>query len=445
MKRIFTYTALTCCLLLASSHAREISETNESSETFPVPASDRDAVSVDGDTVAAELKTERSALPHLEKVEHLLTKLKLNCSIEMQADKEMYNDFGINGSDNRFTMPLMRNYRKAADDFWMRVGMFMSYTDSNLETVVSFRFYPYWTMRRLGPYDTYNDLNGYLDYIELTRAYIKVFKDYFFGDNSLNLHFKVGRDGLLNSCGQLFGNYLEYAVGGYSQSRFSNFIGPFKNRKIFANQLQFGTQFKVGTIFTSKTDLMFGGNLNNEKWYSAPATPIFQMADSKLSTGFFRCYLDLYFLNERLHFGTGYRNYFTKVLEDEIYKTDKWETANWAFDAIIIPDLKFYSEFGYQSIGITTTKTVLRPVTMGLTIPTGKVLDLLAVEMENVAETFFSDKSKRDQVGLRKSVAIEWGMIVEKSYQDRVTVSWGLYPGNPNGDLKTSLRLSSYF
>jgi|GEM_PF-5840799 len=374
----------------------------------------------------------------------LMDHVKISGSIDMQVDKELYDELS-SAADNRFTDASIRNYRKAVDDFWMRVGMRMSYTHKYVESAFAFRFYPYWMMRRKGPYSDGSDLDRYLDLIELNQAYIKPYRDFAWNNTALTLHFKVGRDGLLNSCSHLFGNYLDLATGGYGDSRYENVTGPFKNRKVFANQLEFGTRLKVGNFFSARTSAMLGGNMNNDKWYSAPSPRLYQQMDSKLSSGFMRFYVDLYTLYDRIHVGAGYRNYFTKVLEDATFGTNHYECASWAFDISIIEDLKFYSEFAFQKIGPISSKTIIRPVNMGITIPTGKVLDTLAVEFENVAETFFSDKSRRDRVGGRDTKPLAWGIVAEKRYAERISVAWGLYSGNPSGDMKTSLRLSSSF
>jgi hypothetical protein len=112
-----------------------------------------------------------------------------------------------------------------------------------------------------------------------------------------------------------------------------------------------------------------------------------------------------------------------------------------------LPGLKLYSEFGYQKLGAISETGIVRPFTAGITIPTGGVLDLLAFEIENVSNTFFSNLSRRDPVGNRKDTkSFAWGIVIDKWFlEDRAGVSWGVYTGNPYGDMKTSLRLTSNF
>jgi hypothetical protein len=52
----------------------------------------------------------------------------------------------------------------------------------------------------------------------------------------------------------------------------------------------------------------------------------------------------------------------------------------------------------------------------------------------------------RDAIGGRSPTkALGWGIVIEKRYFDRFVIDWGLYTGNPSGDMKTTLRLSSCF
>jgi hypothetical protein len=294
------------------------------------------------------------------------------------------------------------------------------------------------------------DLISWLDLIELNQAYIKVFKEY---DPRENLTFKpllkIGRDGLQNSCSQLFGNYLDQPAGGYGDSRYVNITGPFKNRKIFANQIEFGFAFNAFDIVGGATSLMIGGNLNNTNFYGTVATQFYQIEDSKLSAGFFRFYQDLYFLNKRFHAGMGVRKYVS--IQDSAAIGGYWMrtnyiTAQWALDAVICKDVKFYSEMAMQQMSSTASTGIVRPINMGITLPTFGMLDTFALEVENVASTFISDESMRDAISGRKPTrALGWGMVAEKKYCNRFIIDWGLFTGTPTGDMKTTLRLTSQF
>lgn len=384
--------------------------------------------------------------------------LTISAAVDMQVDKEMYDEFSTKGT-NRFRLPnLQRSYRNVADDFWMRVAVKMSYSLKNFESGLALRFYPYWTMRRKDNDNQLGDMEPYLELFEVNQAFLKAFKEYTFGDeNTVRIHFKVGRDGLLNSCSQLFGNYLDLPTAGYGDSKNASVVGPFKNRKIFANQLEVGGTFKIGDFIAGRTSLMLGGNVNNEKWYTAPDPKIFQVMDSKLSAGFVRGYQDFYFLGNKVHFGSGFRIYTTKVDKTEpvdstttttFVDNSEYVFGDWTFDIAPltdIPELKFYSEFAYQRLGVGSSTGIVRPFNVGITLPTAHIVDTLAVEFENVANIFLSDKSMRDKIGDRATRSGAWGMVVEKHYLDRIIIAWGLYTANPSGDMKTSLRLTSNF
>jgi archaellin len=389
----------------------------------------------------SDLKEERS------RFKKVISPLKISATVDMQMDKEMYEEFH-NQSENRFTKEAdLPGLRKMVDDFWLRVAIRMSYRLKYFESAFALRFYPYWTMRTSRDYTTSNDLTKYLDVLELNQAYLKMFKEYSRDQFSSTIHLKIGRDGLQNSCSELFGNYLDQPTGGYGDSKSKNITGPFKNRKVFANQMEVGLQFNLGKTFGGRTSVMIGGNLNNEKWYGAPYPAIYQQLDSKFNAGFLRIYQDFYFLGERIHLGGGFRKYTTKVDSAFTKKMidNEYINAQWAFDIVIIPDLKFYTELAFQKLGSDSRTGVVRPINIGITIPTGKVLDVLAVEFENVAKTFFSDESMRDAVGRFPTKALAWGIVVEKRFYDRVNIAWGLYTGNPTGDMKTSLRIASDF
>jgi hypothetical protein len=383
------------------------------------------------------------------------SRFKLSGSVDMQVEKQLYDEF-ISSSTNRINNSVVTGYRYAADDFWMRVAMKGAYRLKNFESVFNMRFYPYWLMRR--DYTKENGISGagaadvvkYLDVWELTQAYFKIFKEYTPQDNlTFQPHFKIGRDGLLNSCSQLFGNYLDQPAGGYGDSRYSNISGPFKNRKIFANQLECGFAFNVFDMVGGSTSIMIGGNLNNTNFYGTTATQFIQIEDSKLTAGFYRVYQDLYCLNRRLHVGGGVRNYSS--IQDSsgyagYFTKSTYFTAQCVFDAVIARDVKFYTEMAMQKMSSTASTGIVRPMNAGITLPTFGVLDTLAIEFENVAKTFLSDKSMRDAIGGRSPTkALGWGIVIEKRYFDRFVIDWGLYTGNPSGDMKTTLRLSSCF
>jgi hypothetical protein len=185
--------------------------------------------------------------------------------------------------------------------------------------------------------------------------------------------------------------------------------------------------------------------------------------DSKISSGFTRGYQDLYIWNDRIHCGAGFRVYTTKVTKsayihftnngqsdstETTFITDsKYVNGDWTFDVTILPGLKLYSEFGYQRLGAISETGIVRPFTAGLTIPTGDLLDLLAIEIENVSNTFLSTVSRRDPIGNRKDTkSFAWGIVIDKWFiKDRAGLSWGVYTGNVYGDMKTSLRLTSNF
>ena len=207
--------------------------------------------------------------------------------------------------------------------------------------------------------------------------------------------------------------------------------------------------------------------MNNQMWYNSPTPDISEEMDSKLTAGFTRGYQDFYFLNEHIHLGAGFRVYTTKMNDRKVIvnfsvnpETNAPETTSttvdfsndtryingdWTFDVTILPDFKFYSEFGFQKLGAKSSTGIIRPFCAGMTIPTAGILDVLAIEVENVADTFFSKESKRDPVGNRKDTeSFAWGIVTEKLFLDgRVGVAWGVYTGNVYGDMQTSLRLTS--
>jgi hypothetical protein len=380
--------------------------------------------------------------------------IKFSATIDMQVEKKMYDEYGSVVNTTRFTTQPngLFGYRQAFDDFWMRVALKGMCRSKYLESAFNVRFYPYWTLRRKVYVDPNNgtppnDLLGYLDVIELNQAYVKAFKEYSPRTGvTLQPHIKIGRDGLLNGCSQLFGNYLDQPTGGYGAARTENVVGPFKNRKIFANQMEAGFAFNASNIVSGATSLMIGGNVNNDKWYEKSATQYYQLLDSKLSAGFIRGYQDFFLLNKRVHVGGGFRKYTAPTDSGGILVANDFNVWQWIFDAAIIKDVKFYTEMAVQKMSSNASTGIVRPINAGITLPTFGVLDTLAVEFENVANTFFSDKSMRDPVyGRLDTRALAWGMVVEKRYFDRVVIDWGLYSGNPTGDMKTTLRLTSNF
>jgi hypothetical protein len=394
----------------------------------------------------------------------ILSNVQWGGTVDMQADKEMWDELSTDSKNRLQSASLNQWYRKVMDDFWLRVALRAKYSSKYFESAFALRFYPYWTMRRKGDFQSSKDLDRYLELFEINQAYLKTFKDYKNGDNEFGLHFKIGRDGLLSTGSQLFGNYLELPTGGYGESRSNMVTGPFKNRKVFANQLEIGLNFKIGDVISGTTSLMRGSNVNNRQWYTAPEPAISEEMDSRLSAGFTRGYQDLIFWNERIHLGAGFRVYTTKVTKskqlhfiNESNEPDSTETTfitdskyvngDWTFDVTFLPGLKLYSEFGYQRLGSISETGIIRPFTAGLTIPTGEILDLLAVEIENVSNTFFSNVSRRDPIGNRKATkSFAWGIVIDKWFiKDRAGVSWGVYTGNAYGDMKTSLRLTSNF
>ena len=154
-------------------------------------------------------------------------------------------------------------------------------------------------------------------------------------------------------------------------------------------------------------------------------------------------------MNNRIHLGVGVRKY--ESVQDSagnqgyLMRTN-YLTAQFAFDAALAKDVKFYTEMAMQQMSSTASTGIVRPINIGITIPTFGVLDTLALEVENVATTFFSDESMRDAVfGHTPTRALGWGIVAEKRYCNRFVIDWGLFSGNPTGDMKTALRLSSLF
>ncbi|MBN1576921.1 MAG: hypothetical protein JW913_10230 [Chitinispirillaceae bacterium] len=381
--------------------------------------------------------------------------VKFSAFVDMQVEKQLYDEFSTD-SKNRISTTVVHDYRKVFDDFWMRVGVNGACNLKYFESVFNLRFYPYWTMRRnfigdnnISGAGTY-DLTSYIDAFEIARAYLKFFKKYSPQSNlTFQPHFKIGRDGMLNNSSQLFGNYLDQPAGGYGDSRYVNITGPFKNRIVFANQIGVGFECNIFDIVGSKTEFMIGGNLNSRNFYDAMATEFYQLEDSKLSAGFYRFYEDLYFLHNRFHVGGGFRKYVS-VQDSAAYEGHFMKayylTGQWVFDVTIIKDLKFYTEMAIQKMSSESSTGIVRPINAGITIPTFGVLDMLTLEFENVANTFFSDESMRDAVsGRTPTKALGWGITLQKKYLDRVVIDWGVYTGNPTGDMKTTLRLTSKF
>lgn len=378
--------------------------------------------------------------------------VKFSATIDMQVEKKLYDEHGSTLNTTRFTHPNLIGYRQSFDDFWMRVALKGACRLKYLESVFNIRFYPYWTLRRkvFVPNDAgaqAADIQGFLDVIELNQAYLKALKEYSPKSGlTFQPHIKIGRDGLLNSCSQLFGNYLDQPAGGYGASRTENVVGPFKNRKVFANQLEAGFIFNVSSLVGGATSLMIGANVNNEKFYQSSTTQYWQLLDSRLSAGFLRGYQDIYLWNRYFHLGGGFKIYSAPIDSAGILVANNYIAGQWVFDVAIVEGMKFYTEMSVQKMSSDASTGVVRPINIGITLPTFGVLDTLAVEFENVSNTFFSDESMRDAVaGRLDTKALGWGIFVEKRYFDRILIDWGLYTGNPTGDMKTTLRLTSNF
>jgi hypothetical protein len=381
---------------------------------------------------------------------------KFSVAFDAQAQKNLYDEYGA-GSSTRWSENNAVGYQLTVDDFWLRVALKGSYQLKYLEGVFNLRFYPYWTGRRefLKSADLMtggkNDFALWVDVWELNQAYIKVFKEYApQKDLTFRPYFKIGRDGMLNSCSELFGNYLDQPAAGYGDDRKANVAGPFLNKKVFANQIEAGFAFNAFNMVGGRTSLMIGGNVNNNQYYSGPFPPIWQKLDSKLSAGFLRVYQDLYFMNNRFHVGGGVRRYTTTIDSigsfGNILIKSNYIAAQGAFDVVILKDMKFYTEIAMQKLGQASSTGIVRPINAGITIPTFGVVDTLAVEFENVAQTFFSDSSVRDGVGRPgNTLALGWGVVVQKKYLDKVSIAWGLFTGNAYGDMQAVLRLSTGF
>jgi hypothetical protein len=407
----------------------------------------------------------RAAVDHDDESEEaavsVYPRVKWGATVDMQVDKDMYDEFSQDNKVRLQSDDFTGAYRQRADDFWLRVALRGMYRYKYFESAFALRFYPYWTMRRLGKFQDGKDLARYLDVLEINQAYLKVFKEYEHVDNNFSVHLKIGRDGLLSTGSQLFGNYLELPTGGYGDGRIATVTGPFKNRKVFANMMEVGFTFSLGEMIRGKTSMMIGGNVNNQMWYTSPTPAISEAMDSKLTSGFTRGYQDFYLWKERIHLGAGFRVYTTKKDDQKdvpnvndtgttrvtFSNDNRYINGDWTFDFTFLPDCKFYSEFGFQKLGAKSSTGIIRPFCAGLTIPTAGVLDVLAIEVENVADTFFSKKSMRDPVGNRKDIeSFAWGIVTEKLFLDgRVGVAWGVYTGNVYGDMQTSLRLTSNF
>jgi hypothetical protein len=358
---------------------------------------------------------------------------------------------------------MIYGYQKAVENFFMRVSLIGSYRLNNLEGVFNMRFYPFWTLQRQIPNaGSSPDLASYIDLIEINQAYIKTFKEYApQKDLTFEPWFKVGRDAIQNSCGQIFGNYLDQPAGGYNYSTVpdtSNItpVGPLWNRMVFANEIEAGFSFNVYNVVGGRTSIMVGGNVsdgnvNNDGLYGA--FNFYQALDSKLSAGFYRIYQDFYFLDNRFHIGGGVRDYSTTADTGNILTKLDFFSAQGAFDAVIMKDMKFYTELAMQrqppekNLAGISSVTIIRPINAGLTIPTFGVLDTLAVEFENVGKTYFSSQSMRAQVAPRTdpSRALAWGIVVQKKIWNRVNLAWGFYTADNYGDMAGTLRLSTYF
>lgn len=377
---------------------------------------------------------------------------------DAQVQKDLYDEFG-GASATIFSIPQvpgnLQGLPEAFDDFWMRIALFATYRLKYFEAVANLRFYPYWT-ERTGYSSGATDLGSALDFLELNRAYAKVFREY---SPEKDLTFmpwiKVGRDGLLNTNSDLFGNYLDQPTGGYGRNNANNVIGPFLNKIVFANEAEAGFTFHVPHGIGGKTSVMIGGNVNNTLFYSAPFPIIYQYLDSKMSAGFFRVYQDLYYTNtsdipifQTMHIGGGLRDYQTTVDSGNAVVKNNYFDAQGVFDVVFMPDTKLYTEIAMQKLGQASSSGIARPINAGVTIPTFGVVDTLTVEAENVAKTFFSNQSMRDALGAGFSATTDpfaWGLVVQKKFLKKVNVAWGLYTGDQYGDLQTTLRLSTYF
>jgi hypothetical protein len=100
-----------------------------------------------------------------------------------------------------------------------------------------------------------------------------------------------------------------------------------------------------------------------------------------------------------------------------------------------------------QQLGVQSSTGIVRPINMGITVPTLGAVDTLAIELENVATTFVGDESMRDATGQRNPItlALAWGIVVQKKFLNRANIAWGLYTGDPYGDMQTTLRLTTLF
>lgn len=372
------------------------------------------------------------------------SKLTVSATVDIQVDKKMYDEnYAEIANDyakyNRFQSVLF--LRKAVDDYWLRGDLKILYTSALFENSLVLRVFPKFTLKQrdFGPEP--EDLR-YIPLFDLIKAYLKVRREY----SGSQLFLKLGRDEMLNTCGQLFGNYLENPVGGYGAKTSSNIIGPFKNRAVSANQIEVGARLNFSDMLESRTSVIVGGNLNNDQWYSSGVPAIYELMDSRLNGKFYRAYQDFYLFDNRIHAGAGYRNYSTMGDSDNILIPLHFINAAVAFDAVIFPGMKIYTEFGYQKLGQKSRTGIMRPVLLGLTIPTGGALDQLGIELENAGETYISSKSTRDNsLGRVKTVALAYGLTAEKRFAQRCNVAWAIYPGNAYGDLTTSLRISTYF
>ena len=188
---------------------------------------------------------------------------KFSAIFDAQVQKNLWDEFGGSATDRFGFAQNAAGYQNVVNDFWMRVTLKGSYRLKNLESVFNIRFYPYWTQRR--NYIADNGISGaggadvaqYLEVLELNQAYLKVFKEYTPKENlTFQPYVKVGRDGMLNSCSQLFGNYLDQPTGGYGQENKSNITGPFLNKKVFANQMEAGFTFNIYDVVGGATSLM---------------------------------------------------------------------------------------------------------------------------------------------------------------------------------------------
>lgn len=209
------------------------------------------------------------------------------------------------------------------------------------------------------------------------------------------VNFTFGRVYLGNTNGYYFGNYLDEDAGGY-----------FEGKGIYSHVLDCG----INLGKKDNLSVMLGTD------------------DPRLNTGYLRLYNNLN-LTDKLGVAVGYRS----NLFDTYYNKDAIVSHNFMVSAqySVMSGMLAYVEAGFRNISSEETHAEV-PVMLGVTIPTGKVLDDLDAEVE----FYNSNKSASGQ-------AFGYSLFAKKVLvKDHVDLHFGFYSERKLNEPGLGLRLT---